>query len=43
MLNPGDPIPVDFTATINTGTKSYRGGSFLIDAGPQGWLRRSLR
>src|SRR5213078_141721 len=25
-LNPGDPIPVDFTATITTGTKSYSGG-----------------
>jgi uncharacterized repeat protein (TIGR01451 family) len=29
-LNPGDPIPVDFTATITTGTKSYGGGSFLV-------------
>jgi hypothetical protein len=32
-LNPGDPIPVDFTATITTGAKSYSGGSFIIDAG----------
>lgn len=30
-LNPGDPIPFDFTATITTGTKSYAGGSFIID------------
>jgi uncharacterized repeat protein (TIGR01451 family) len=32
-LNPGDPIPVDFTATITTGTKNYSGGSFIIDPG----------
>jgi uncharacterized repeat protein (TIGR01451 family) len=32
-LNPSDPIPVDFTATITTGTKNYSGGSFIIDAG----------
>src|SRR3954468_15581528 len=32
-LNPGDPIPFDFTATITTGTKSYSGGSFIIDPG----------
>ena len=31
-LDAGDPIPVDFTATITTGTKSYSGGSFIIDA-----------
>jgi uncharacterized repeat protein (TIGR01451 family) len=32
-LDAGDPIPVDFTATITTGTKSYSGGSFIIDSG----------
>ena len=32
-LDSGDPIPVDFTATITTGTKAYSGGSFIIDAG----------
>jgi hypothetical protein len=31
-LDPGDPTPVDFTATTTTGTKSYSGGSFVIDA-----------
>jgi uncharacterized repeat protein (TIGR01451 family) len=31
-LDPGDPTPVDFTATITTGTKNYSGGSFIIDA-----------
>src|SRR5262245_62173688 len=31
-LDPGDPIPVDFTATTTTGPKSYSGGSFIIDA-----------
>lgn len=30
-LDSGDAIPVDFTATITTGTKSYSGGSFIID------------
>src|SRR5262249_13709210 len=28
-LDPGDPVPVDFTATTTTGTKSYSGGGFL--------------
>src|SRR5262249_14165126 len=32
-LDAGDAIPVDFTATTTTGTKSYSGGSFIIDAG----------
>src|SRR5262249_51965818 len=31
-LDPLDPTPVDFTATTTTGTKSYSGGSFIIDA-----------
>src|SRR5262245_11510743 len=31
-LDSGDAIPADFTATITTGTKSYGGGSFLIDS-----------
>ena len=31
-LDAGDAIPVDFTATITTGTKSYSGGSFIIDS-----------
>ncbi|HEX3148122.1 MAG TPA: hypothetical protein VHR66_08550, partial [Gemmataceae bacterium] len=30
-LDAGEPIPVDFTATVTTGTKSYSGGSFIID------------
>src|SRR6476646_6125744 len=30
-LDAGNPIPVDFTATTTTGTKSYAGGSFVID------------
>ncbi|HVX56389.1 MAG TPA: hypothetical protein VHA37_01545, partial [Candidatus Saccharimonadales bacterium] len=30
-LDSGDAIPVDFTATITSGTKSYSGGSFIID------------
>src|SRR5262249_36708808 len=29
-LDPGDPIPVDFTATTTTGTKSYSGGALLL-------------
>src|SRR5262249_57996228 len=29
-LDAGDAIPVDFTATITTGTKSYSGGSLII-------------
>jgi hypothetical protein len=41
-LNPGDPIPVDFTVNITPGTKSYSGGSFIIDAGLTGRLHRSL-
>src|SRR4029079_2184566 len=32
LLDAGDASPVDFTATITTGTKSYSGGSFIIDA-----------
>src|SRR4051794_30226669 len=34
-LDPGDPVPVDFTATITTSPtpKSYAGGSFIIDVG----------
>ena len=31
-LDPADPIPVDFTATTTAGTKSYSGGSFIIDS-----------
>jgi uncharacterized repeat protein (TIGR01451 family) len=31
-LDTGNPVPVDFTATITTGTKSYSGGSFIIDS-----------
>src|SRR5262245_18869291 len=31
-LDAGNPIPVDFTATITTGTKNYAGGSFIIDS-----------
>jgi hypothetical protein len=30
-------------STVTTGTKSYAGGSFIIDAGPPGRLPRSLR
>jgi hypothetical protein len=30
-LDAGDATPVDFTATITTGTKNYSGGSFIID------------
>src|SRR4029079_12748236 len=29
-LDAGNPIPVDFTATITTGTKSYAGGSVIL-------------
>src|SRR4029079_17298255 len=32
-LDAGDATPVDFTATITTGTKNYSGGSFIIDRG----------
>jgi hypothetical protein len=36
-LDAADPIPIDFSATITSGTttatKSYGGGSFIIDSG----------